>query len=80
MNCRDCAKELKGGFGVGDKPFSAWLCFDCLMVTHEHFMSEWRLKQIRKLLTDLPTPEARKLKEYEREVNSVFGQIKVLCS
>lgn len=80
MNCRDCAKELKGGFGVGDKPYSAWLCFDCVMVKHEDVMRAWRLEEVRKLLADLPKPEGRKLKEYERQVNSVFGKMKGLCS
>jgi hypothetical protein len=30
MECKDCGIELKGGFGVGERPFKEFRCFKCL--------------------------------------------------
>lgn len=30
MECRDCKKELQGGFGIGHKPYKEFLCARCI--------------------------------------------------
>lgn len=30
MICRDCQKDLKGGFGIGSEPYKEFQCFSCV--------------------------------------------------
>lgn len=46
MICMDCHKDLKGGFGVGERPFKKFRCFECLMFEYENAKGWMLLDQI----------------------------------
>lgn len=50
MTCNDCGKELKGGFGIGERPFSKFRCAACTIVDVENAQAVWGLKKIIEML------------------------------
>lgn len=67
MECFDCGKELKGGFGVGERPFKHFHCADCVIRNVSNAQAEHWMKEVRNQLKRRPRLCGRQYKHYYDE-------------
>lgn len=83
MKCKDCGKELEGGFGIGERPFKEYRCFDCCMNDMHNLMNDmhnafgWKnIRLINEWIAEhCPTLEGMRYKKYAFELEGLIKQI-----
>lgn len=72
MNCDECGKEMRCGFGVGERPFSKYHCADCVVRLMDNAQCKWALG---KIATYLEEPLLYKGRSYKIMATQLQDQI-----
>lgn len=79
MKCHECGKNMKGGFGVGERPYSKFRCADCTIRENENAQNAWALKKIVEIIDEPIMAGCRNYKAQTMQIWEKTQRIKTLA-
>lgn len=78
MECFECKKPLKGGFGVGPKPYIYFRCADCVIEKADKSTMLHGFQQILEITSVVIKPSKGYKKKFEQLLNN-FNTINLIA-